>query len=125
MKPKNRKEILDICQNNFFNYSILTKIAIVFGLVASAGVLAAYIVLYIYPTICGIIYGQIIGWEIFWKTCLGYILYELYKGFNRLLISLGGAAMCIEEKWSADDFVKAWLNIYLYDEHTDDGESEK
>lgn len=125
MKPKNRKEIFDICQNNFFNYSILTRIVIVFGLVASAGVLAAYIVQYIYPTICGIICGQIIGWEIVWKICLGYILYELWNGFNSILISLGGAAMCMEEKWSTDDFVNAWLNIYQYDEHTDDRESEE
>lgn len=43
MKPKNRKEILDICQEHFWYYSTLTKILIFVSVLLSATSLVAYI----------------------------------------------------------------------------------
>ncbi len=124
MKPKNRKDILDICQNNFFGYSIFTKILIIISLILSAISLGIYICEYIYPTLCGIISGEIVGWYIVWRICLAYIFYELLCGINLLFVSLGGAAMCMEENWDTLMFSKAWMNMYKYEKYFNDNSTD-
>ena len=59
MKPKSRKEILDICQDNFLSYSTLNKVAIIIAVLLSAGSLALYLCKFILPTIKGIICSEI------------------------------------------------------------------
>lgn len=112
MKPKNRKEILDTCQNNFWNYSTLTKVLIIFSLVLSAVAVSLYICQYIYPTACSIISGDIVGWHIIWKICLAFILYGILRFINVILISISGVVVCKEENWNVDDFATAWVNVY-------------
>ena len=120
MKPKSRKEILDICQSNFFSYSTLTKVLIIVCVLLSAGALSVYLCGYILPTIRGVIYGDIVGWDIVWKVCIGYILYHVLKFVNLIFVCIGGAAMCREENWETLDFSKAWLNMYKYEKYIDD-----
>lgn len=117
MKPKSKKEILDTCQNNFFNYSTLSKIMIIISIVLSAAVLMLFVCGYIIPTAHDIIYGNIVGWNIVWRICLGFILYYVWKFANMISISIGGSAMCAEEKWEHLDFAKAWVNIYKFDKY--------
>ena len=114
MKPKNRQEILDICQSNFFNYSTLTKVAIIIAVVLSAGSLALYLCGYILPTIQGIVYGEIVGWDIVWKVCLAFLYYAGLHFVNLFCVSIGGATMCREENWDINDFSMAWMNMYEY-----------
>lgn len=123
MKPKSKKEILDTCQNNFFNYSTLSKIMIIISIVLSAAVLMLFVCGYIIPTAHDIIYGNIVGWNIVWRICLGFILYYVWKFANMISISIGGSAMCTEEKWEHLDFAKAWVNIYKYDKYLKDEEN--
>lgn len=123
MKPKSKKEILDTCQNNFFNYSTLSKIMIIISIVLSAAVLMLFVCGYIIPTAQDIIYGNIVGWNIVWRICLGFILYYVWKFANMISISIGGSAMCTEEKWEHLDFAKAWVNIYKYDKYLKDEEN--
>ena len=123
MKPKSKKEILDTCQNNFFNYSTLSKIMIIISIVLSAAVLMLFVCGYIIPTAQNIIYGNIVGWNIVWRICLGFILYYVWKFANMISISIGGSAMCTEEKWEHLDFAKAWVNIYKYDKYLKDEEN--
>ena len=125
MKPKSRKEILDICQSNFFNYSTLTKVLIVISVVLSAGSIALYLCGYILPTIQGIVYGEIVGWDIAWKIGLVFVYYAAVKFVNLFLVSIGGAAMCREENWDTEDFAKAWANMYKYEGLFDDENFEK
>jgi uncharacterized Tic20 family protein len=126
MKPKSRKEILDTCQNNFWNYTTLSKVMIVISVVLSAAAVAYYIVGYVMPTILNIVNGEIGGFEILWKILLGYILYLILQFANIIFISIGGSAVCREENWETIDFAKAWTNIYKYEnflnnnEHTDE-----
>jgi uncharacterized Tic20 family protein len=126
MKPKSRKEILDTCQNNFWNYTTLSKVMIVISVVLSAAAVAYYIVGYVMPTIINIVNGEISGFEILWKILLGYILYLILQFANIIFISIGGSAVCREENWETIDFAKAWTNIYKYEnflnnnEHTDE-----
>lgn len=120
MKPKSRKEILDICQNNFWNYSTLSKILIIISILLSAAATVYYIGGYILPTIQGIINNEIVGLEIIWKICLGYILYYVLQFVNLFFISIGGSAVCREENWESIDFAKAWVNIYKYENYIND-----
>jgi uncharacterized Tic20 family protein len=126
MKPKSRKEILDTCQNNFWNYTTLSKVMIVISVVLSAAAVAYYIVGYVMPTIINIVNGEIGGFEILWKILFGYILYLILQFANIIFISIGGSAVCREENWETIDFAKAWTNIYKYEnflnnnEHTDE-----
>lgn len=124
MKPKSRKEILDVCQNNFLNYSSLTKVMIVISILLSAGSIALYLCGYILPTIQGIVYGEIVGWEIMWKICLAVILYYILQFANLIFVSIGGSAMCREEEWDTIDFAKAWVNFYEYEKYIDNKDLE-
>ena len=123
MKPKSKKEILDICQNNFSNYSTLSKIMIIISVMLSAALLVLFVCGYIIPTAQDIIYGNIVGWNIVWRICLGFILYYVWKFANMISISIGGSAMCTEEKWDHLDFAKAWVNIYKLDKYLKDEEN--
>lgn len=114
MKPKSRKEILDVCQSNFLNYSTLTKIAIIIAVVLSAGSMALYLCGYILPTIQGVIYGDIVGWDIVWRVCLAFLYYAGLHFVNLFCVSIGGATMCREENWNINDFSMAWMNMYEY-----------
>ena len=130
MKPKSRKEILDICQQNFWKYSTLTKVAIIIAVVLSAGALSVYLCGYILPTIQGIVYGDIVGWDIVWKVCLAFLYYGGLHFVNLFCVSLGGATMCREENWDINDFSMAWMNMYEYvnyieSEDLDDEKSDK
>lgn len=130
MKPKSRKEILDVCQSNFLNYTTLTKVAIIIAVVLSAGSLALYLCGYILPTIHGVVYGQIVGWDIVWKVCLAFLYYGGLHFVNLFCVSLGGATMCREENWDINDFSMAWMNMYEYvnyieSEDLDDEKSDK
>ena len=126
MKPKSRKEILDTCQNNFWNYTTFSKVMILISVVLSAAAVAYYIGGYVMPTILNIVNGEIGGFEILWKILLGYILYLILQFANIIFISIGGSAVCREENWETIDFAKAWTNIYKYEnflnnnEHTDE-----
>ena len=114
MKPKSRKEILDVCQSNFLNYSTLTKVAIIIAVVLSAGALSVYLCGYILPTIQGVIYGEIVGWDLAWRVCLAFLYYAGLHFVNLFCVSLGGATMCKEENWDINDFSMAWMNMYKY-----------
>lgn len=114
MKPKSRKEILDVCQNNFLNYSTLTKVAIIIAVVLSAGSMALYLCGYILPTIQGVLYGDIVGWDIVWRVCLAFLYYAGLHFVNLFCVSIGGATMCREENWDINDFSMAWMNMYKY-----------
>lgn len=114
MKPKSRKEILDVCQSNFLNYSTLTKVAIIIAVVLSAGALSVYLCGYILPTIQGVIYGEIFGWDLVWKVFLAFLYYVGLHFINLFCVSLGGATMCREENWDINDFSMAWMNMYKY-----------
>lgn len=116
MKPKSRKEILDICQNNFWNYSTLSKIMIIISVALSSATLVYFICGYIIPTIQGIANNEIVGWGIMWKLFFGYILYYMLKLLNYIFVSIGGSALCREENWDTLDFAKAWVDIYEYEE---------
>ena len=112
MKPKNRKEILDICQEHFWYYSTLTKFLIVISVVLSASTLALYIWNCVLPIFSGIIFGTIVSWDILWNLFLVYIFYEVFKVVNLFFVCIGGVAMCGEENWETDDFAIAWMNAY-------------
>ena len=86
MKPKSRKEILDICQNNFWNYSTLSKIMIVISVALSSASFVYFICGYIVPTIQGISNNEIVGLGIVWKIFFGYILYYILKFFNFIFV---------------------------------------
>ena len=130
MKPKSRKEILDICQSNFFSYSTLTKVLIIVCVLLSAGSLALYLCGYILLTIQGVVYGEIVGWDLAWKVCLAFLYYAGLHFVNLFCVSLGGATMCREENWDINDFSMAWMNMYKYvnyieSEDLDDLDDEK
>lgn len=125
MKPKSRKEILDVCQSNFSNYSTLTKILISISVVLSAALVALYLCGYILPTIRGIVYGEIVGWSIVWRVCLGFIYYALVYFANLLFVSVGGTTMCVEENWDVMDFAMAWMNMYEYMSYIETEEEEE
>lgn len=110
MKPKNRKDILDACQNNFWNYSVITKFLVVLCVLLSAAMMVLYICEYIFPTFMGIIDCEIVGWDIVWRIGIGFMLYILMDNINIFLVSLGGVAVCREENWNIEDFSKAWVN---------------
>lgn len=114
MKPKSRKDILNICWSNFSNYSTISKLFIIISVILSAATIAFYISRYIYPTIQGIVYGDIIGWDIVWRCCLVYLLHYLVMFINLIFVSIGGSAMCREENWDVKDFSIAWTNMYEY-----------
>lgn len=120
MKPKSRKEILDICQNNFWNYSMLSKIMILISMVLSAASVVYFICGYILPTIHGIIDDEIVGWAVMWKVLLGYILYYVLRFVNFIFVAIGGSAVCREENWDTLDFAKAWVDIYKYEKYMED-----
>lgn len=124
-QPKCRKDILNTVQNNFWNYSTATKIIIIIGLVSSAATLGIYIGKYICPTIINISSGDIFGWELVWRLGLAYILYEVWRGVNLIFVSLGGAAICMEEKWDNMDFAKAWLNMNKYEKYFNNNSSDE
>ena len=124
MKPKSRKEILDVCQSNFLNYSTLTKVAIIIAVVLSAGTLALYLCGYIFPTIQGVIYGEIFGWDLVWKVFLAFLYYAGLHFVNLFCVSLGGATMCREENWDINDFSMAWMNMYKYMSYIETEEEE-
>jgi hypothetical protein len=114
MKPKSRKDILNICWSNFSNYSTISKIFIIISVILSAATIAFYISRYIYPTIQGIVCGDIIGWDIVWRCCLVYLLHYVVMFINLIFVSIGGSAMCREENWDVKDFSIAWTNMYEY-----------
>ena len=124
MKPKSRKEILDVCQSNFFNYSTLTKVAIIIAVVLSAGALSVYLCGYILPTIQGVVYGDIVGWDLVWRVCLAFLYYAGLHFINLFCVSLGGATMCREENWDINDFSMAWMNMYKYVSYIETEEEE-
>lgn len=111
LNPKNRKEILDVCQNNFWNYSIITKFLIITNIILYAFMLSLYFCKYIYPTACDIIYGNIIGWDMFWKILIAFILYEIINSINLIFVSISGVALCKEENWDVENFAYAWMNL--------------
>lgn len=123
MKPKSRKEILDTCQNNFWNYTTLSKVMILISVVLSAAAVAYYIGGYVMPTILNIVNGEIGGFEILWKILFGYILYLILQFANIIFISIGGSAVCREENWETIDFAKAWTNIYKYENFLNNNEN--
>ena len=120
MKPKSRKEILDTCQNNFWNYTTLSKIMIIISVVLSAAVMAYYLVRFVIPTIQGIINNEIVGWNILLQIGLCYILYHVQRFINIVFVCIGGSAVCREENWETFDFAKAWVNIYKYEDYLED-----
>lgn len=115
MKPKSRKDILNICQNNFGGYSLFTKVMIIISVLLSSAALGVYVAKYVFPIICGIINGDIVGIYILLKICLIILLYIALRGINLFLVSVCGASICMEEKWDTIDFAKAWLNMYKYE----------
>ena len=124
MKPKSRKEILETCQNNFWDYSPQTRFLIFVSIILSAISWATYICQYIYPTSCGIIYGDIVGWNIVWRIGLALILYGVLRDANLIFISIGGYAVCRDEGWEVEDFAVAWMDMYeVY--NTDDNSENK
>ena len=114
MKPKSRKDILNICWSNFSNYSTISKLLIITSVILSAATIAFYICRYIYPTIQGIVCGDIIGWDIVWKCCLVYLLHYVVQFINLIFVSIGGSAVCREENWDVKDFSIAWMDMYEY-----------
>ena len=114
MKPKNRKDILNICWSNFSNYSTINKLLIITSVILSAATIAFYICRYIYPTIQGIVCGDIIGWDIVWRCCLVYLLHYVVIFINLIFVSIGGSAICREENLEVKDFSIAWMNMYEY-----------
>jgi hypothetical protein len=114
MKPKSRKDILNICWSNFSNYSTISKLLIITSVILSAATIAFYICRYIYPTIQGIVCGDIAGWDIVWRCCLVYLLHYVVLFINLIFVSIGGSAMCREENWEVKDFSIAWTNMYEY-----------
>jgi hypothetical protein len=114
MKPKSRKDILNICWSNFYNYSTISKIFIIISVILSAATIAFYICRYIYPTIQGIVCGDIAGWDIVWRCCLVYLLHYVVQFINLIFVSIGGSALCREENWDVKDFSIAWTNMYEY-----------
>ena len=120
MKPKNRKEILDTCQNNFWNYSTYSKVMIITSVVLSAALMAYYLVGFVIPTIQGIINNEIVGWNVILQIFLCYILYYVQRFINIIFICIGGSAVCREENWDTFDFANAWVDIYKYEDYLDD-----
>jgi hypothetical protein len=114
MKPKSRKDILNICWSNFSNYSTISKLLIITSVILSAATIAFYICRYIYPTIQGIVCGDIAGWDIVWRCCLVYLLHYVVQFINLIFVSIGGSAVCREENWDVKDFSIAWLDMYEY-----------
>ena len=114
MKPKSRKDILNICWSNFSNYSTISKLFIITSVILSAATIAFYICRYIYPTIQGIVCGDIAGWDIVWRCCLVYLLHYVVQFINLIFVSIGGSAVCREENWDVKDFSIAWTNMYEY-----------
>lgn len=114
MKPKSRKDILNICWSNFSNYSTISKLLIITSVILSAATIAFYICRYIYPTIQGIVCGDIIGWDIVWRCCLVYLLHYVVQFINLIFVSIGGSAVCREENWDVKDFSIAWMDMYEY-----------
>lgn len=114
MKPKSRKDILNICWSNFSNYSTISKLFIITSVILSAATIAFYICRYIYPTIQGIVCGDIAGWDIVWRCCIVYLLHYVVMFINLIFVSIGGSAMCREENWDVKDFSIAWTNMYEY-----------
>jgi hypothetical protein len=114
MKPKSRKDILNICWSNFSNYSTISKLLIITSVILSAATIAFYICRYIYPTIQGIVCGDIAGWDIVWKCCLVYLLHYVVQFINLIFVSIGGSVMCREENWEVKDFSIAWMDMYEY-----------
>lgn len=125
MKPKSRKDILNICQNNFSEYSLFTKVMIIISMLLSAAALGLYITKCILPIICGILNGEIIGIYIFLKIFLMILLYMVLRGINLFLISISGASICMEENWDTIDFAKAWLNMYKYEQYFNNDKSDE
>lgn len=115
MKPKSRKEILEICQSNFYNYSLFSKSLIIIAILLSAVTLALYICMYIVPTGQEIINGNIVGWHIVWRIGLAFILYWVWKYANIIFTAIGGYAACNEEGWEYMDFSMAWMDMYEYE----------
>ena len=114
MKPKSRKDILNICWSNFSNYSTISKLLIITSVILSASTIAFYICRYIYPTMQGIVCGDIAGWDIVWKCCLVYLLHYVVQFINLIFVSIGGSAVCREENWDVKDFSIAWMDMYEY-----------
>ncbi len=114
MKPKSRKDILNICWSNFSNYSTISKLLIITSVILSAATIAFYICRYIYPTIQGIVCGDIAGWDILWRCCLVYLLHYVVQFINLIFVSIGGSAVCREENWDVKDFSIAWMDMYEY-----------
>jgi hypothetical protein len=114
MKPKSRKDILNICWSNFSNYSTISKLLIITSVILSAATIAFYICRYIYPTIQGIVCGDIAGWDIVWRYCLVYLLHYVVQFINLIFVSIGGSAVCREENWDVKDFSIAWMDMYEY-----------
>ena len=114
MKPKSRKDILNICWSNFSNYSTISKLLIITSVILSAATIAFYICRYIYPTIQGIVCGDIAGWDIVWRCCLVYLLHYVVQFINLIFVSIGGSAVCREENWDIKDFSIAWMDMYEY-----------
>ena len=114
MKPKSRKDILNICWSNFSNYSTISKLFIITSVILSAATIAFYICRYIYPTIQGIVCGDIAGWDILWRCCLVYLLHYVVQFINLIFVSIGGSAVCREENWDVKDFSIAWMDMYEY-----------
>ena len=125
MKPKSRKEILDICQQNFWKYSPLNKTLIVISVVLSAAAVALYLCGSVLPTIQDIVYGAISGWELAGRIGMLVVYYAVLHFANLLFVSIGGSAMCRDEGWDTMDFAMAWMNMYKYEEFLDDENFEK
>lgn len=125
MKPKSREEILNTLQNNFWNYTTLSKILIIISILLSASSVAYYLCGHVFPTIQGIINGDITGWFVLWKIFIVYLLYYVLRIVNIVFVCIGGSAMCREEQWESIDFAKAWVDSYKYEKYFNETNDEK
>lgn len=125
MKPKSREEILNTLQNNFWNYTTLSKILIIISILLSASSVVYYLCGQVFPTIQGIINGDITGWFVLWKICIVYLLYYVLRIVNIVFVCIGGSAMCREEQWESIDFAKAWVDLYQYEKYFNETNDEK
>jgi hypothetical protein len=125
MKPKSREEILNTFQNNFWNYTTLSKIFIIISILLSASSVVYYLCGHVFPTIQGIINGDITGWFVLWKIFIVYILYYVLRIVNLVFVCIGGSAICREEQWESIDFAKAWVNLYQYEKYLNEINDEK
>ena len=65
----------------------------------------------------GILYSEIVGWAVIYKCFLAFLFYKVIKLINLFCVSIGASGLCKEENWDTNDFSKAWMNIYKYEDY--------